>query len=124
MQPLTYTSLFLIFILLHYIGDFLLQPKSIDLKKSYSLKYLTIHSILYIMPFLSLAFFIDLKLLVSWILINFILHFIIDYVVSVHLDHFWQLRNLRMFTVFIASDHVLHVFSLVLTYLYLSSIII
>jgi len=122
------SSIFLLIVVIHFIGDFLFQDVEWANRKSFDNKALTNHTIAY-----SLIWFVSLYLLngilsismvdvVIFSLVTFICHTITDYITSRIVKRMFNekkygtpLPNLGGFTV-IGFDQVLHYFQLILTY--------
>ena len=106
-NSLTITTLMFI-IWAHLFSDFFLQTDKMAINKSTSNKWLTIHVLVYIIPF--------------WIFcgplyagINFILHFITDYISSRCTSYLWKKDQRHWFFTVIGIDQALHMTALILT---------
>lgn len=116
----------------HFVADFIFQPHYIAISKSYDIKNLIYHIIIY-----ALAFFIIFGL--SWYfmfyiigititaeiwlqmtfgitIVNSILHYIIDYFTSNVSGYFWKKKDYHNFFVIIGFDQLLHVSLLIISY--------
>ncbi len=101
-------------VLLHFIGDFVLQSNWMALNKSrnnwallsHVLTYTSVITIggcvlWYKVPF-------DINLIVAWVLANGLLHFITDYITSRINARLWKLDNKAWFFTIIGFDQVIH----------------
>jgi hypothetical protein len=100
-------------LILHFIGDFILQTDKMALNKSKSVKWLTIHVVVYTIPFL----------LINWLyaLINGVLHWIVDYVTSRQAAMFHRKGQRSMFFKIIGLDQLLHGIILIFTYYWMET---
>jgi hypothetical protein len=110
---------------LHFIADFILQTDKMALNKSKSFKWLSIHALVYGIPFLlyiSIAF--------GWLpgivyaLINSVMHWIVDAITSRITSYLWQKEKRHWFFVVIGLDQAIHMTCLVLTFEYLWAILV
>lgn len=125
----------LILIILHFIGDFFCQNDSMAINKSKSVYWLSIHVIVYSLALLAGTFllidFRDPDALISFVLINFALHWVTDFFTS-RLTTYLYLRGeanpkeifllnswRHWFFTAIGADQILHYCALFLTYKYL-----
>lgn len=101
-------------ILMHFIGDFVLQSRWMALNKSSNNRALFAHVATY-----SLFLFIggwvlwykdsiDINLIIAWALINGLLHFITDYITSRITARLWKLENKYWFFTMIGFDQLIH----------------
>lgn len=86
---------------LHFVGDFLLQPRYIAKTKSKSVKSLTMHCILYGLPFFVYA---D----VCFVLYVIATHWIVDYVSSKFTTKFYLAKKEYLFYAVIGLDQLIH----------------
>lgn len=93
---------------LHTFGDFLLQTREMAENKSSSLYWLTLHVGLYSLPFVLLLGF--------WYgVINFVLHFMVDFVSSRVGKWAYERNRNKLFWCGIGVDQALHLTCLLLT---------
>ena len=104
-------NLILLLVLLHWIADFVLQSDDMANNKSKSNKWLGIHCLVYIIPFL----------LIGWkfAILNGIIHFGIDWCTSRVNSKLWEKKEIHWFFVDIGFDQAIHISTLVLTYIWL-----
>ena len=97
---------------LHFLGDFALHINQMAINKGSSLKWLTIHVAAYSASFL--IFF-------GWqfALLNFVLHWLTDFVTSKISGHYNKSGNMRMFFATIGFDQAIHMTCLYVTYVVL-----
>lgn len=100
----------------HFIGDFILQSDKMALNKSKSNFYLFYHVTVYMMPFMICSAWIDTRVLIPWLVSNFILHFITDYISSRTASYYWNNNKRHQFFVTIGFDQAVHITCLVVTY--------
>ena len=127
-------------LIVHFIGDFLLQTRSMGLNKGKSIMWLSMHVGVYLIALLTFGiafsgYVIDdgnLIPIVKWCLLNAVIHWITDFVTSKAsgfcylkmmkaeengkegLKHFWQYH----FWSVIGFDQLLHASALLITYHY------
>lgn len=103
-------SIFAILIL-HFIGDFVLQSDRIAKNKSKSVIILTEHVSIYmvVMSLISPIYGV----------INAVLHFIVDFITSRITAHLWKNGKTHLFFVTIGFDQMLHMMQLIGTYIIL-----
>jgi len=97
---------------MHTFADFFLQNDKMAISKSTSNKWLAIHVLVY-----SIIFFV----FGSWefVVINFIAHFITDYISSRATSALWKANKRHWFFVVIGVDQAVHFSTLFLTYYWL-----
>ena len=101
----------LLLLLIHTISDFCSQTRKMAENKSQSIKWLSIHVFIYILPFLVFGW--------KFTLVNFILHWIIDFISSRASGYYYKQKNFYAFFNVIGFDQYLHIVSLVFTYYYM-----
>jgi len=76
-------GLFIYILALHYLGDFILQPYSMSIKKSESPLMMFYHVWIYSLTlYVGLLFFVDVEYALKFAGLNFIFHYIVDYLTS------------------------------------------
>lgn len=103
----------LCFNFLHFVGDFYLQTNNMAMNKSTSWKWLTIHALVYSIPFI-------FTLSPLFILINGFSHFWVDYITSKITKKLWAKGDLHNFFVVIGFDQFIHS-TIILTLIYFFS---
>ena len=108
-------NIVLLILLGHWIGDFVFQSSSMAKQKSHSLKWLTIHVMIYcLILFLTIVPVFGLLLAAKFIAINGALHWITDFFTSKlsvkHQD------NPRIFYPILGFDQLVHTAGLIYTY--------
>jgi len=98
----------LIIIWLHWLADFALQSDKMALRKSESLLFLGIHSIIYTLPFILYFGITHLYLGIICGILNGITHFVVDLVTSKITKYYWLNKNRYMFFVTIGFDQAIH----------------
>lgn len=107
----------LILCVFHYVGDFVLQTDEMAINKSSSNKWLTKHVNSYIAPFalfyLAYAFMYNLTLYeyvlpLFAVVINYLLHWIVDYNTSRIASSYYQAGQRGKFFKMIGFDQLLH----------------
>jgi len=96
---------------IHWIADFILQSEKMANNKSHSIKWLSIHILVYSIPLCLFGF--------KFALINGVCHFITDYFTSKISKYFYNQRSIRNFFIVVGFDQLLHVLTLLGTYIYL-----
>ena len=75
--------LFIYILILHYLGDYIVQPYWLSVQKSESQKMLLYHAFIYTsVLYLGLIFVVGLKSVLVFSGITFALHYIVDFVTS------------------------------------------
>lgn len=100
---------------LHLLSDFVLQTNWMALNKSKRNDALLLHVAVYILPFVSLAMFFDSGLVVTFCLVNALLHFITDYYTSRVSSSFFKNDKRHLFFITIGVDQAIHQTTLLLT---------
>ncbi len=96
---------------MHFIADFILQTDTMATMKSKSSKWLSIHVIVYSIPFLYFGWL--------FALINGVSHFVTDFITARATSYLWQKEKRHWFFVVIGFDQAIHMTTLILTYHYL-----
>jgi hypothetical protein len=113
----------------HWVSDFVAQTDEMAKGKSTSNKWLTKHIVSYgnhmlfgSLPFLVFGIIIGVNLalpIVSFILINCLLHWVTDYFTSRWTSRLWKEQDVHNFFVVIGLDQFIHMFCLITTYYFL-----
>jgi len=114
------TDLIIIFVL-HYIGDFLLQPREIATKKSKSIIVLLEHGLYYgmFMLFVGIFFFRCNGVgFLQFVGVNTLLHVVTDFFTSKLTTHFYLKDKHKAFFDTIGVDQLIHIITILLTYKY------
>lgn len=108
--------------LFHYISDFMFQSRMMGENKSSSLGWLLKHVIVYatILGLLSYPLFSGSLDFLFWILLNFSLHLMTDFITSKISTHFYLKKNLYGFWNTIGIDQTIHIVTLYYTFIWLS----
>lgn len=108
-------ELFTILFVGHWVGDFVLQSSSMALKKSHSLKWLSIHVGTYTLVFLVFSI-VGMGLAIGWkfALVNGVIHFFVDLITSKIVAKYSS--RPRIYFPLIGFDQLLHVLSIIWTY--------
>jgi hypothetical protein len=118
------TNIFIILVIVHFLGDFALQTHEQSQKKSESWEYLGYHvgtySLVWFFVILGLGFGFKLSLLFT--LITGISHFITDYITSRIGKPFWKKGDYHNGFVVVGFDQVFHYVQLIYTYNLISSL--
>lgn len=115
----------LILILIHFIADFIFQTDEMAKGKSTSNTCLTNHVIAYGIVFAVSIIILELwgislsVMIVPWLLVNLVLHWITDYTTSRINSNNWKLGKVHEFFVGIGADQVVHYACLMGTYYYM-----
>jgi hypothetical protein len=108
----------LIILISHYIGDFVCQSRSMSDSKSKNIYWLLTHGAIYILVmFTILCIFTQYQLnqIFIYVMINGLLHIVIDQISSINTTKFYKKNNFYgMFTI-IGLDQLLHTSILILT---------
>lgn len=102
----------------HFVADFVCQTDSMAINKSKSNLWLTAHAAWYTVALMGLTvwFHFDWPYWLNWILLNFILHWAVDYFTSRINSYFWQKEERHWFFVGIGADQLIHYACLFGTY--------
>lgn len=112
-------NLIILFLLVHWFADFILQTDWQAKNKSKNIIALSNHIFSYSFVILILAFYLfNPYLAIIYTLINGSLHFITDYCTSKIGLYFWNKGDTHNFFVMIGFDQILHYICLFGTYLY------
>jgi len=93
---------------MHFFGDFVCQINKMAMNKGSSLKWLTFHVFIYSLPLLWFGW--------QYALLNFVLHWITDFITSKVSGHFNKVGNQRLFFGTIGFDQAIHMTCLYVTY--------
>lgn len=107
----------------HFVADFLCQNDQMGNNKGKSIKWLSIHVTVYtvVLGVLMYMFKSDMDIaLLYWILLNGLIHWIVDFITSKISGYFYMKKQYRMFFHTIGFDQLLHGVSLFTTYYYFS----
>lgn len=120
---------FLYLLVLHYIGDFVLQSYSMSVNKSKSNKALGTHVGIYTVvlfigsPPLAIGLMIpNGQLVIFWVLGNGLAHFATDYVTSRINARLWAAKRVHGFFVSIGADQLIHSLTLGLSLAWVCSL--
>jgi signal transduction histidine kinase len=111
----------LFLVIMHAVGDFLLQGSTLSKLKASKIAYLFAHVGIYT------AFFIALSPLLlkmtfmqglTFSLVNGAAHFVIDFATGKFKQKFWE-KNEAAYIATISFDHILHLVILIATYMYM-----
>lgn len=102
---------FLFILVLHFVGDFILQSDWMAIHKSKNWGILGIHCAVYVIPYMVFYF------MFGWwfVPITFALHFVQDAITSRITAKLWQAGERHWFFVTIGADQLLHYYLLALT---------
>jgi len=109
---------FAVFIVAHYVGDFILQSREIATKKSSSILALSIHVAIYAATMLAFSFLVDFTFhqRAVFVIYNGLLHFITDYITSRMTTKAWKEGNMEKFWDTIGADQFAHTYTLYIMY--------
>jgi len=110
----------IILLLLHAAGDFILQGDKLSSLKRSRISYLLIHTGLYTAVFLVATPFIlglSVKDAILFSLFNGVIHLIVDYFTGKAKEEYWE-KSQQAFVTIVGVDHTLHLFTLILSYLW------
>jgi hypothetical protein len=113
---------YLILILfVHFLADFVFQRRKVGNNKHKSILFLAEHCFVYLIIFLCLLIsFFDCIPIAIFSLINFGLHFIVDFITSKLSYYFYRRMNSeKKFWTTIGFDQFLHVAALIITAYYI-----
>lgn len=110
-------SIIMLLFVLHFVGDFILQSDKMAQNKSTSLKWLSIHSAAYIVPFaLVLPFCNAMEYLIPFLVANVLLHGLVDSITSKITSKLWKEEKIHWFFTTIGYDQMTHALLLLGTY--------
>lgn len=92
----------------HFIGDFFLQSDEMAINKSKSVWWLSLHTLVYSAVLILFG--------IKFAIINFILHFIIDFFSSKITSYLWKKEERHWFFTVIGLDQMLHSICLIVSY--------
>ena len=104
--------------LLHWVADFILQTLKQSRNKSKSNKYLTAHVATYTAILFLMCFRLGLLNGSIWALVNGAAHWCTDWATSRMTSHLWTKGDVHNFFVVIGFDQMIHLLTLLATYLY------
>lgn len=104
--------LFIALLICHWIADFICQSHWMATNKSKDNIALTLHILTYISVFavfsLFLLNFTNISSIFCFLLVNFVLHFITDYITSRETSKLWKSKNIHNFFVLVGLDQLIH----------------
>lgn len=106
-------------IVLHFFGDYVMQTDWMATKKSSSNKVLLIHVGVYSLPLLFMATFLGFELVLVFIAINAVAHFITDWCSSRAAKIFWERNDRHNFFVILGADQTIHLLTLIMSFAWL-----
>lgn len=103
----------------HWVGDFLCQTRMMADRKGKSIFWLTVHVLVYAAVLTAAAFVVlSPPWAITFVVINFVLHWITDFTTSKYTSYFYQNKNNYGFFSTIGFDQFIHSITLMLTYAY------
>lgn len=102
-------SVIIFIVIAHFVGDFLLQSDMIALNKRKDSIILIEHSLLYTLPFLGIFYFLSIHPV--WLIINTLLHFIVDFYSSRLTSKLFEQKR-HWFFVTIGASQAIHLIML------------
>ena len=111
-----FSSLFIL--TCHYMADFVFQSNKMAMNKNRSTKWLLIHVSVYSFTVLiaSILLMTSIKQVLLFVGINFILHFIVDFITSRMTAYFTREEKRRPFFLTIGADQLIHTFCLLISF--------
>lgn len=102
---------------LHWLGDFVLQTRSMADNKSSSMLALSMHVLAYTSMLLGglLLLMEPTTALVVYVLLNGSLHFITDFWTSKCTKYLWQQKNVHAFFMMVGFDQLIHSLCLIIS---------
>ncbi len=109
---------FSVFLVAHYVGDFMLQSRDIAVKKSSSILALSTHVAIYAATLLAFSFLVDFTPYQRsvFVIYNGLLHFLVDYTTSRITTKAWKNEDMTKFWDTIGFDQLLHTYCLYVLY--------
>lgn len=109
-------------LVVHFLADFVFQSSKMATNKSKSIKWLSIHVLVYglvsLLSWILLAITWENSVLAGiWWIVNVLLHFIVDFFTSKITSRLWEQKKMRLFFTMIGFDQLLHNSCLIGTYL-------
>ena len=92
---------------LHFVADFIFQTDTMAVNKSTSVKWLTAHVLVYMLPFFLLGW--------QFAVINGAAHWLTDFVTSRVTSYLWKKGDRHNFFVVIGLDQAVHMTTLILS---------
>lgn len=109
-----YILIWLFFI--HFIGDFVCQSRYIAENKGMKFSILLLHVLIYIsVIWLGLSFILPTIPLGKFLLLNYLLHVLTDFITSKFTTYFWLKENKYGFFTTVGFDQFLHISTLTLS---------
>ena len=104
----------------HVLADFVFQSDAMAINKSTSNKWLALHVFVYTVCFLPACVMLGFYAGLGFCALNYVAHFITDYVTSRKTSTLWKQGRRHAFFVVIGIDQGLHLTALTTTYWWLS----
>ena len=113
--------LFIIFA--HWFADFVMQSNEVALNKSKNNMVLLEHVLMYSVGLWIVPFFMFITnqfeyIILTWVLLNAILHGLVDYITSRTVAYYWNTDRHKAFVV-IGVDQAIHLSLLFITYVWM-----
>ena len=99
-------QLILAIIIAHWIGDYVLQSESMAVGKATSLKWLTIHVLVWTASIRIITTLFGATFM--WVIAMGVAHWIQDFITSKINSHFQKTKQLKLFWLTIGTDQMLH----------------
>lgn len=108
--------------LFHYIADFIFQSRMMGENKSSNFGWLLKHLVVYtiIIGLLAYPLFPSMLAFGVWIVINFYLHLITDFITSKISTYYYLKKNMYGFWNTIGIDQLIHIVTLYYTFIWLT----